>query len=246
MGKRPWRRANGQHWGLWWADRIIANSWAGLQAWKIGSDKGRVVYNGYDPERTPTLVQDGASSRTPFTVVMTGRMVKEKDYRLFFAAARTLMEEPGQEWCFLAIGDGPDRITLLNETRNLVQRGVASFPDPGLEVIGLISQAQVGVLLSHPVLHAEGCSNSVMEYMMCGLPVVCSDSGGNPELVVAGETGFLIPPGDLQALVDRLVFLRQHAAEARRMGCRGQQRVVHHFSVEAMVQGMVKVYNEVV
>lgn len=48
--------------------------------------------------------------------------------------------------------------------------------------------------------HSEGCANSIMEYMACALPVVCSDGGGNPELVVQDATGYLIEAGDRESL----------------------------------------------
>ncbi len=119
-------------------------------------------------------------------VVMAARMHPAKDWRLFFEAARALArEEPG--WRFVAVGDGPERATLLAEAADLVDAGVMEFPEGGLEVLPLIAAADIGVLVTDPRYHAEGCSNSIMEYMACGLPVVCTDSGGNPELVPTGS-----------------------------------------------------------
>ena len=99
------------------------------------------------------------------------------------------------------MGSGEDRAGLLADYRDLVESGVAAFPEAGTEVLGLVRDANIGVLLTDQTNHAEGISNSIMEYMACGLPVVCSDSGGNREIVVEGQTGLVVPPGDLGAVV---------------------------------------------
>jgi glycosyltransferase involved in cell wall biosynthesis len=134
---------------------------------------------------------------------------------------------------------------LINENKDLIQSGQADFPEPGIEILDIGRKAHVGVLMSHPTLHAEGCSNSIMEYMACGLPVICSDSGGNRELVIEGETGFIIPPGNADMLAEKLVCLRQHPQQAQAMGERGRQRILNDFSVEKMVSKTIEVYQEV-
>jgi glycosyltransferase involved in cell wall biosynthesis len=123
---------------------------------------------------------------------------------------------------------------------------VVAFPSAGTEVVGHLRDADVGVLMSDPRELAEGCPNSVMEYMACGLPVVCADSGGCRELVSDGVTGFVVPPGDPQALVEKLVYLREHAEQARRLGSAGRSRVATEFTVDRMVQGFIRVYREAI
>ena len=75
---------------------------------------------------------------------------------------------------------------------------------PASRCCRFVREADVGVLMSNEAQHREGCSNAIMEYMACRLPVVCSPGGGNPELVLEGETGFLVPAGDREALAGRL------------------------------------------
>ena len=105
-------------------------------------------------------------------------------------------------------------------------------------------QSDVGVLMTNPRLANEGLSNSIMEYMAVGLPVVCGDGGGNPELVRDGVTGLIVPPGDADALADRLVRLRSDPALRAAMGDVGRARILSDFSVERMVRGMLRVYAE--
>jgi glycosyltransferase involved in cell wall biosynthesis len=98
--------------------------------------------------------------------------------------------------------------------------------------------------MTNPAHGAEGVSNAIMEYMACGLPVVCSESGGNRELVLDPQTGFVIPPADPGAHASRLVYLRDDSAAARKMGMAGRERLCSAFSVESMVGETLKVYAE--
>lgn len=241
MGVKPPRRQLLQRLGITFADRVVANSQAGLAAWGIASARGRVVYNGFDPERLSLCTAPEKGSPL-FTVVMVGRMSPEKDYRTFCNAARILFAQNDLQWRFLAIGNGLDHLRLREENSDLIETGKLAILDGGAEVLPLISQAQVGVLLSP---YGEGCSNAIMEYMACGLPVICNDLGGNRELVVDNETGFILPSLDPQALAQQILHLRSAPVQAHQMGVAGHQRLLRYFSANAMVKGMVQVYEEV-
>jgi glycosyltransferase involved in cell wall biosynthesis len=81
----------------------------------------------------------------------------------------------------------------------------------------------------------EGLSNAVLEYMHAGKPIVCTSVGGNPELVTDGETGFLVPVGDVAAITDRLGRLLDNPDVAARLGAAARARALADFSVESMV-----------
>lgn len=231
--------------GLAGATLIVANTRAGLQAWGVNSAKGRVVHNGFDASRLTTVKERADRSGDEFTVVMTGRMAPEKDYDLVVDVARRLSGRSAG-WRFVLIGDGPDRPRLLRSARDLVDVGVVEFPEPGLEVLDHVRDADVGVLMSTPSLHLEGISNSIMEYMALGLPVVCGEGGGNPELVLDGVTGVIVPPRNPVVLAERLAYLRDRQEERRAMGAAGRARVLSDFSVGAMVDAMLGVYEEAI
>jgi glycosyltransferase involved in cell wall biosynthesis len=107
-----------------------------------------------------------------------------------------------------------------------------------------VREADVGVLMSDEVVHREGCSNAIMEFMACALPVVCSSGGGNPELVVHGETGYLVPGGDTVALAARLRALDEQPELALRLGGAGRQRLRERFTLERMIAGIDAAYRE--
>jgi glycosyltransferase involved in cell wall biosynthesis len=249
MSDHTWLR----RFGMACATTIVANTHAGLQAWGINQAKGRVVYNGFDWSRvSPDPAPGGADgahaspargSGGRFTVVMTGRMVPAKDYRAVIQAARLLAQED-RTWRFVLQGNGERRAELMAEAADLVDRGCVEFPEPRLEVLGQVRRAQVGVLMTDPAHAMEGCSNAVMEYMACGLPVVCSEGGGNRELVVHGTTGFLIPPSDAGQLAKKLAFLRDNETERLAMGEAGRRRIANAFSLEMMVARYVRIYED--
>jgi len=236
--------------GMASSSMIVANTHAGLQAWGVGSTKGRVVHNGFDWSRLDSSAHDGDSETAAegrvdaiMTIVMIGRMVPARDFRVVIAAAR-LLREAGGRYRFLLVGHGPQRNELMAEAADLVPDGAVTFPDPGIEVIRHVRSADVGVLMTDPRWAQEGCSNAIMEYMACGLPVLCGASGGNREIVDDGHTGFLIPSADARALAQRLEYLREHREQCRAMGIAGQRRIESHFSIERMVGRYLRIYAE--
>jgi glycosyltransferase involved in cell wall biosynthesis len=243
-GRLPKRRAKLDRLSVRVADLAIANSRAGLRAYGVTEGfRGRVVYNGFDETRMSGL-PSAAAPHEDTVVVMAARMFAEKDWRLLISTARVLSaESPG--WRFIGLGSGPDRDLLVSEAADLIAAGVVGFPPGGLEVLRTIAEADVGVLLTDPRTAAEGCSNAIMEYMACGLPVICTDSGGNPELVEAGTTGLLVPPRDVGALVEALRSLRGDPDRARGMGRAGARRLRERFTVGTMVAGFVSAYEAV-
>ncbi len=237
--------------GMAFATTVVANSHAGLQACGVAPAKAAVVYNGFDWSRLAAgataagaagAEEPAASAGTsPFTVVMTGRMEQLKDYRTVIDAARILRRQDAA-WRFVLVGEGADRAQLMAATADLASEGVVEFPEPRLEVLGHVLSADAGVLMTDPAWAQEGCSNTIMEYMACGLPVVCGDGGGNREVVVDGTTGFVIAPSDAQELAARLAFLRENESERRAMGEAGRRRIREAFSTEQMVAGFLRVY----
>jgi glycosyltransferase involved in cell wall biosynthesis len=227
---------------------VVANSRAGLAAYHIPETRGRVVYNGFDPARLEHCVPREADGL--FTVTMCARMDGHKDFDTVLDAARAVTAEPSGNddrgrWRFLLLGDGPARGRLAARARNEFAAGTVEVASAGLEVMSYLSQSDVGVLMTNPRELAEGCSNAILEYMACGLPVVCSESGGNREVVMDGETGFVISPRNAGALARELRRLRDDASQRRSLGQAGRARLLREFSLERMVSGYVGLYEAI-
>jgi len=219
----------------------IANSQAGLVAFGVPPRRGRVLHNGFSWERLPA--DAGRRDHDPPLVVMAATMDERKDFDLYLALARELCLNRGVRARFLVIGGGRDAARLERDAADLVAGGLVEFTGRVTEVLDLYRRADVGVLLTTSV-HGEGISNSIMEYMASGLPVVCSDNGGNPELVVDGATGCLVPVGGLGQACDAVARLLADRELARRLGEAGRARIRDEFSVARMAARAVAIYDE--
>ena len=137
------------------------------------------------------------------------------------------------------VGDGP----LRAECSAILQAGGAHahawLPGERADVADVMRGLSCFVL---PSL-AEGISNTILEAMATGLPVIASAVGGNGELVRDGQTGLLFPSDDVQALANAIVRLHQDRPAARVMGQAGRAAVDARYSLQAMVAAYQQVYD---
>jgi glycosyltransferase involved in cell wall biosynthesis len=100
-------------------------------------------------------------------------------------------------------------------------------------------------VIAHPSV-MESCSNAVLEAMAAGIPVIAARSGGNPELVVNGKTGLLIPPMRPKALARAILHLAEDRQLAGRMGRAAHERVRERFLLDECVRSYEAVYSEAI
>jgi glycosyltransferase involved in cell wall biosynthesis len=179
-----------------------------------------VIPNAVDVDAIPQARRDG----DPPLVVAVGRLAEPKDA---LTLVRALAAVPGRAFGALLVGDGPDRPAVEAEVRRLGLRDVLTLTGTRDDVPALLAQADVFALSSR----SEGAPLSILEAMAAGLPVVASRVGGVPELVVDGETGLLVPPGDPAALAAALGRLVADAGLRDRLGAAGRQRAQRCFDV---------------
>ena len=136
---------------------------------------------------------------------------------------------------FVAVGDGE----TLQASKEMAA-GVAAIKFLGQRknVEEIVETFDVGVLSTF----TEGISNSIMEYMALRKPVVATEGGGTKELVVDGETGFLVPPKNPDALAAKIEYLLDNPEIARHMGDAGEARLRRKFSTARMVEETVELY----
>jgi glycosyltransferase involved in cell wall biosynthesis len=96
--------------------------------------------------------------------------------------------------------------------------------------------------LVHASPTPEPFGQVVVEAMALGTPVVATDAGGIPEIVIDDECGFLVPPGDAPALAEKICALLENPEKARAMAIRGRERVAAHFTAERMARRFEQVY----
>ena len=90
----------------------------------------------------------------------------------------------------------------------------------------------------------EGISNTIIEAMATGLPVVATHTGGNPELVVSDKTGMLVPPKNVEAMAKVLDLYVENPELCREHGSAGRTRVLNQFSLQAMIDGYLSIYDQ--
>ena len=152
-----------------------------------------------------------------------------------------LLRQVTENVYLLVIGDGPERRRLVRLAQHFGCDHLVRFLGHREDARRLIQLCNVCWLASD----FEGMSNSIMEAMAAGVPVVATDIPPNRELVVDGETGFLVKVGDsvgFAQFTDRILADPELAA---RLGRAGRQRMENEFSVGKMVDAHVRLYREI-
>ena len=226
------------------SDKIVANSLAGLKSYRAPFNKSVYIHNGFDFKRikkldSPNTIRQRFGISTNKVVGMVATFSDNKDYNTFLLSAISILKKR-EDVTFIAVGDGPnfedykrsinpyfqDKIRLLGK-----QDGVES----------IINLFNIGILASY----TEGLSNSIMEYMALGKPVVASKNEGNQELILNKKTGFLVEQKDVGAMVSAITTLLDNKNLCNQMGNLAKERIQKCFSSQKMVSSYVELYKEV-
>ncbi|HMQ04813.1 MAG TPA: glycosyltransferase [Pyrinomonadaceae bacterium] len=234
------------------ADVVIANSGRvkdfvageGVSAHKI-----EVIHNGLDlsrfkkqtRERQADLRRHGINldERKKLITMVANLRHDVKDHPMLIRAAKLVCNED-EDVHFLLVGDGELRSGLQQMAQELNVADRVHFVGESDSIPELLSSSFAGVLTSRH----EGFSNSILEYMAAGLPVVATDVGGASEAISHGETGFLVASEDHEALAERLMELLASPDRSREMGEKGRDRAGEHFSIEAQRDKTLALYNK--
>jgi len=143
---------------------------------------------------------------------------------------------------FLIVGDGHCRAELESRSKALGLEQVVLFTGVRRDIPDILRELSVSVL---PSL-TEGLSNSLLEAMACGVPVVATRVGGTPEVVVDNECGLLVPAGDASTLAEAIDRLLVDPRLRARLSNAALQRVAERFSMSRMVQDTENLYETMV
>jgi glycosyltransferase involved in cell wall biosynthesis len=142
---------------------------------------------------------------------------------------------------FLLVGeDRGIRENLEDLSRELGIMQNVIFMGQRNDIPRLLAASDISVLPSHE----EGFSNVILESMAAGLPVVAACVGGNPEAIVNGETGWLVPPKNPEKLALKIIDLLHDPEKAKKWGEAGRRRVKQNFSFERMVTEFIELYSK--
>jgi glycosyltransferase involved in cell wall biosynthesis len=168
-------------------------------------------------------------------IVMVARFVPQKDQTMLVRALSG-MDLPAR---LTLVGDGPTLTEVKAETERLGLKDKVEFLGERQDITEILAKSHVFALSTN----WEGLPLSILEAMRAGLPVVASDAGGVGEAVMEGQTGFLTPCGDIDALRNRLSQLLGDPALRARMGHAGRTRYLKHFTLDRMLQKTLAVYH---
>ncbi len=233
-------------------DRYVAVS-RDLAGWleqtiRVPPRRLSLIYNGVDtgrfrPQPRPAgLLPPDFAPDDAVVIGTIGRLEPVKDQvTLARAFARLLQERPDlrRRARLVMIGDGSLRPAVEQVLAEAGAAQLAWLPGYRDDAAALYGCLDVFTLPSR----REGVSNTVLEAMASGLPVVATAVGGNPEIVVAGETGRLVPPANPDALAAALAGYMDAPQAAQAHGTAGRRRVEQTFSLAAMVAGYLAVYD---
>ncbi len=201
-----------------WAARKTSVIWNGI-------DTSRFVFRG--PAKAPVAIS-------------VARLSPEKDFpTLLLATAIVVRQVP--EFKLMMIGNGAERAKLEALTKSLGIEANVEFLGERSDVPELLAKAGFFVSSSK----SEGISLTILEAMAVGLPVVTTRVGGNPEIVLEGKTGHLVPDQNPDALAAAMLQMLAQRDTWSAMGELGRQRVKQQFEIRTMVRQYEELYTEV-
>ncbi|MFO8088027.1 MAG: glycosyltransferase [Bacteroidales bacterium] len=201
----------------------------------IDKDKIHVVYNGVpDVKKSPKPKADSPR----FIIGNAGRFVTQKGQDLLIPLARSLSDAITDFEIHLA-GDGPQRNTLKAKIKKAKLEDHIKMSGFIKDISTFYSGLHVFVLPSR----WEGFGYVLAEAMLHEIPVIAFDVSSNPEIITDGETGFLIPFGDLEKMKERILYL-YHEAEARQtMGKQAREDILTRFAPDSSYKQLEKLIN---
>jgi glycosyltransferase involved in cell wall biosynthesis len=210
-------------------DRLLA------QRYKLKYDNNfHVIHNGI-----PSILGQTYNGETSIIqLVMVARFTNQKDHAIVLQALQGI--EHNVQICL--VGDGPTRPRIERLAEQLGISDRVKFVGWRDDVHEILASANIYVLASN----WEGLPICLLEAMRAGLPIVTSDVGGVREVIVDGETGFLVDRGDVAMLRDRLQRLLSDPELRNKMGKAGRKRYLEHFTVERMLDQTLQVYENAI
>ncbi len=203
------------------------------------------IYNGVDSTKFRPRVGPRPDFAHPESIVFgsVGRMVEVKDYPTLTAAFIQLMRhqpERAERARLVIVGEGPARATCLDLLQGAGLAHLAWLPGERHDIADIMQMLDVFVLPSKN----EGISNTILEALASGLPVIATEVGGNVELVEEGVNGTLVQPGDVAGMAQALLGYLDAPARIAGHGANARRYAEQRFSIPVMAEAYATVYDQ--
>ena len=224
------------------SDLIIANSKAGIKSYNAPVNKSKVIYNGFNFDRIKYLV-DSVEIRkqhniqTNFVIGMVASFSYKKDYTTYIRSAISILKQRN-DVTFLCIGSGND--TFFRELIPEEFRKYIKFLGKQDDVESIMNICDIGVLSTY----TEGISNSLMEFMALGKPVIATNGGGTNELIVDNETGYLVSHNSPSIFTEKICQLLNNKELRVNCGDLEKKIIESKFGMMRMCHKFMIIYNK--
>jgi glycosyltransferase involved in cell wall biosynthesis len=233
------------------SSKIIGNSKAGLIGYGAPPKKSSCIYNGMDFNRFKNLKDPnvlrrqifGDDCNNIFVAGMVAAFEPRKDYKTFIKAALLLIEL-NASIRFILVGDGTDFIQIKNSVPLKFSNKII-FLGKRNDVESIVNLFDVGILLTNSKVHGEGISNSIIEYMALGKPVIATRGGGTNEVVINHQNGYLIDSDDSSQMVEYIQRLIHDKKLVAQLGSKSYEIARCIFDLKIMTQNYIQTYQQV-
>lgn len=223
-----------------WTTAVVSNSQALLQdfqrRYKYDAKGLHLLPNGLDLQRFAPAGKQGARAALglepqALLVAMVARFTKVKGHDLALEAfSRVLQREPAAR--LVLVGHGPLESRIRRQAAALGLESAVQFLPPDTDVPTLLAAADVALLSSR----SESLPRVLVEAAACGCPAVATEVGGCGEVIEEGVSGFVVPPGDAEAMAGRLLSLLQGQETRQQMGNAARELALIRHSLPGMTR----------
>lgn len=225
--------------------KIISNSKAGLKAYCTPTSKSVVVYNGFNESRYNNKIDKTDKKKelgisTKYVVAMVATFWQTKDWRCYIDTAKLIIRQR-KDITFLAVGTGP-QWDYYNAQITDDERVYIKMLGRREDVDEIFQVCDLSVLTS---THGEGVSNSIMESMAWGVPVIATNNGGTPEIIEDKTNGLFIE-NQTPASVSRMITtLLDYPTQSGGMGEKAMKTIKENFLLQRMTDEYIKLYKAI-
>jgi len=224
---------------------IAANTYAGIEAYKVPKNKSIVIYNGFDFDRINSLDSNSSIRKrfnihTKYVVGMVANFTFKKDYKTYIDSANIILRN-NKDITFLCVGSGnSDKYKKIVPDEN---KDNILFLGKQNQVESIMNICDIGVLLTDGN-HNEGISNAILEFSALSKPVIATNGGGTGEIIEHNISGLLILDHSSEELVKGLLDLLKDHRKRIDFGQKANEIVIQKFNIFKMVSEFKNIYKK--
>lgn len=235
------------HFAFLFSDAIVSNSKACLSSKHADIKKSHVIHNGFDFARFDAPEFDKNEYKKSLGIknnqlvaTMVARFTPQKDFAMLVDVAD--MVKDMKDLVFLTVGKGEmlEQIKTMCSEKRLDNVKFLGFRS---DVEKIMMCSDIGLLFTNNKVHAEGISNSILESMAAGLPVIATDGGGTPEIIEDKKSGFIVHPCDSDAAAALVRKLYSDAELRKEIGDNARKRIQSDFTLDSMTKKYIQFYD---